>query len=268
MYHPLLDYFIAPEAPTPGDMITPVKIIPKAAHNWTTGSGRKSSIRDVLVMNSTAQNAEENSPDIPCEISSINPPQDKADSMLKRCTETPAKIFARMKAKVQRQNSAGHGTASDHVGNQEMCGVIPLTPVTQYSQKSNASQETYVLALSPPQSPRGGDAQSVEIDLPQDSNSINLHKVPGRQHETFNMESESFIGEFPFFPRCHTYWWLLKMNSYSFTFLFLGPYVLLENIAVDMLSEMKARQKQMPEDLSKRNRRMVLMFYFRNCCCV
>lgn len=206
MYHPLQDYFIAPEAPKPGDMITPVKITPKAAHNWTTGSGRKSSIRDVLVMNSTAQNAEENSPDIPCEISSINAtvevaPQDKADLMLKRCTETPAKIFARMKAKVQRQNSAGHGSASDHVGTQEICCVIPSTPVTQYSQKSNANQETYVLALSPPQSLRG-DAQAGEIDLPQDSNSINLHKVPGRQHETFNtLESESFIGEFPFFPQ-------------------------------------------------------------------
>ncbi len=42
MYHPLQDYFIAPEAPKPGDMITPVKITPKAAHNWTTGSGKKS----------------------------------------------------------------------------------------------------------------------------------------------------------------------------------------------------------------------------------
>ncbi|XP_016354000.1 mis18-binding protein 1 [Sinocyclocheilus anshuiensis] len=230
MYNPLQDYFIAPEAPGLGDMITPVKIIPKVAHNWTTGSGRKISNRDVLVMNSTAQNAEENSPNIPCEISSINAtvevaPQDKADVMLKRCTETPAKIFARMKAKVQRQNSAGRGAASDHVGNQEICGSIPSNPVTQYSQKNNASQETYVLALSPPQSP-GGDAQPGEIDLPQDSNSINLHKVPGRQHETFNMESEAFI----------------------------EPYVLLENIPEEMLSEMKARQKQMPEDLSKRNR--------------
>ncbi|KAF4102285.1 hypothetical protein G5714_017085 [Onychostoma macrolepis] len=211
-------------------MITPVKIIPKAAHGWTAGSGRKSSIRDELVMNSTAKNAEENSPDIPCEISSINATvevalQDKADLMLKRCTETPAKIFARMKAKVQRQNSAGHGTASDHVGTQEMCGVIPSTPVTQYSRKSNTDQETYVLALSPPQSLRG-DAQAGGIDLPQDSNSINLHKVPGRQHETFNMEEESFI----------------------------EPYVLLENMPREMLSEMKARQKQMPEDLSKRNR--------------
>uniref|UniRef100_A0A8C1WZU2 MIS18 binding protein 1 n=1 Tax=Cyprinus carpio TaxID=7962 RepID=A0A8C1WZU2_CYPCA len=226
MYHPLQDYFIAPEAPEHGDMITPVKIIPKAAHDWTTGSGRKISNRDMLVMNSTAQNAEENSSNIPCEISSINAtvevaPQDKADLMLKRCTETPAKIFARMKAKVQRQNSAGYGGVSDHVGNQEICGSIPSNPVTQYSQMNNTSQETYVLALSPPQSP-GGDAQPGETDLPQDSNFINLHKVPGRQHETFNMESDSFI----------------KQS------------VLLENIP----EEMKARQKQMPENLSKRNR--------------
>ncbi|XP_026142077.1 mis18-binding protein 1 [Carassius auratus] len=230
MYHSLQDYFIAPEAPELGGMITPVKIIPKAAHNWTTGSGRKISNRDVLVMNSTAQNAEENSSNIPCEISSINAtveeaPQDKADLMLKRCNETPAKIFARMKAKVQRQNSAGHGVASDHDENQEICGSIHSNPVKQYSQKNNASQETYVLALSPPQSP-GGDAQNGDIDLPQNSNSISLHKVPGRQHETFNMDSESFI----------------------------KPYVLLENTPGEMLSEMKARQKQMPENLSKRNR--------------
>ncbi|KAL0170135.1 hypothetical protein M9458_034731 [Cirrhinus mrigala] len=149
MYRPLQDYFIAPEAPKSGDMITPVKSIPKAAHNWVTRSGRKISNRDLLVMNSTAQNAEENSPNIPCELSSINatvevPLQDKADLMLKRCAETPAKIFARMKAKVQRLNSAEHGVVSDHVRNQEMCAGTPSNPLTQYLQKSNASQETYV----------------------------------------------------------------------------------------------------------------------------
>lgn len=199
MYHQLQDYFIPPEVPKPGDMITPVKTIPKTAHNWAAGSGRKNSNRDVLVMNSTAQSAEENSPNIPCELSSINAtaevvtPQDKANLMLKRCTETPAKIFARMKAKVQRQNSAGHGAASDHVRNQEICGDMPSNPVIQHSQKSNANQETYVLALSPPQSPRG-DAQAGEMDLPQESHSINVHKVPGRKNETFNTESRSFIG--------------------------------------------------------------------------
>lgn len=195
MYHPLKDCFIPPEVPKAADMITPVKTIPKTAHNWAVGSGRKISNRDVLVMNSTAQSAEENSPNIHCELSSINAtaevtPQDKADLMLKRCTETPAKIFARMKAKVQRQNSAGHGAASDHVRNQEICGGIPLN---QYSQKSNANQETYVLALSPPKSP-SGDAQAGDIDLPQER----------RQNETFNTESQSFIGQFSIF-RCHTY---------------------------------------------------------------
>lgn len=230
MYHPLQDYFIPPEVPKYGDMITPVKIIPKTAHNWAAGSGRKISNRDVLVMNSTAQSAEENGPNISCELSSINAtaevaPQDKADLMLKRCTETPAKIFARMKAKVQRQNSTGHEVASDNVRNQEICGRIPLNPVVQYSQKSNANQETYVLALSPPQSPRG-DAQAGEIDLPQESHSINIHKVPGRQNETYNTESQSFI----------------------------EPCVLLEKKPVEMFSEMKARQKQMPENLYNRNR--------------
>ncbi|XP_059375010.1 mis18-binding protein 1-like isoform X1 [Carassius carassius] len=230
MYHHLQYYLIAPEAPKPGDMITPVKTIPKVAHNWATGSSRKISNRDVLVMNSTAQNAEENSPNIPCELSSINPmaevaPLDKVDMMLKGCSETPAKIFARMKAKVQRQNSEGPGEASDHVSIRESRDRVPSNPVAQTSQKTNANQETYVLALSPPQSLRG-DAQAGEMDLPQDTHSINLHKVPGRQHETFNMESESFI----------------------------EPYVLLENIPGEMLSEMKETRKQMPENLYNRNR--------------
>jgi len=180
-------------------MITPVKTISKTAHNWATGSGRKNSNRDVLVMNSTAQSAEENSPNIPCELSSINAtsevvtPQDKANLMLKRCNETPAKIFARMKAKVQRQNSAGHGAASDHVRNQDICGDMLSNRVIQYSQKRNANQETYVLAPSPPQSPRA-DAQAGEMDFPQESHSINVYKDPGRKNETFNTESRPFIG--------------------------------------------------------------------------
>ncbi|XDV43311.1 hypothetical protein PO909_011812 [Leuciscus waleckii] len=235
MYHQQ-HYFIRPEVPKPGDMITPVKTIHKTAHNWAAGSGRKNSNRDVLVMNSTAQSAEENSPNISCELSSINAtaevvtPQDKANLMLKRCTETPAKIFARMKAKVQRQNSAGHGAASDHVRNQEICGDMPSNPVIQYSQKSNASQETYVLALSPPQSPRG-DAQAGEMDLPQESHSINVHKVPGRKNETFNTESRSFI----------------------------EPCVLLEKMPREMFSEMKARLKQMPENLNRNRQPCVLL---------
>ncbi|XP_077095850.1 mis18-binding protein 1 isoform X2 [Siphateles boraxobius] len=236
MYHQLQDYFIPPEVPKPGDMITPVKTIPKTAHNWTAGSGRKNSDRCVLVMNSTAQSAEENSPNIPCELSSINAtaevvtPQDKPNLMLKGCTETPAKIFARMKAKVQRQNSAGHGAASNHVRNQEICGDMPSNPLIQYSQKSNANQETYVLALSPPQSPRG-DAQTGEMDLPQESHSINVHKVPGKKNETFNTESRSFI----------------------------EPYVLLENMPGEMFSEMKARLKQMPENLNRNIKPCVLL---------
>ncbi|XP_067311280.1 mis18-binding protein 1 [Pseudorasbora parva] len=235
MYRPVQDYFIPPEVPKSGDMITPVKTIPKTAHNWATGSGRKISNRDVLVMNSTAQSAEENSPNISCELSSINAtaevaPQYKADLMLKRCTETPAKIFARLKAKVQRQNSVGHEAASDHLRNQEICGHIPLNPVVQYSQKSNANQETYVLALSPPQSPRG-DAQAGEMDLPQESHSINVHKVPGRQSETFNTESQSFI----------------------------EPFVLLEKVPGEIFSKMKTRREQMPESLYNRTRQTCVL---------
>nr|CAD32865.2 novel protein similar to human hypothetical protein FLJ11186 [Danio rerio] len=185
MYHPLQDYFIAPGVPKSSDMITPVKTKPKIASSWAPGSGRKLSNRDVLVMNSTAQSAEENSPNIPCELSSINAtadvvPQNKADLMLKKGTETPAKIFARMKAKVQRQNSAGHEAVSVHVKNLEICNVDQSNPVIQISQKTNISQETYVIAVSPPQS-----SQPEETDSSQERSE--------RQIEVLNTESESFI---------------------------------------------------------------------------
>nr|XP_055028535.1 mis18-binding protein 1 isoform X1 [Misgurnus anguillicaudatus] len=185
MYHPLDDYFIVPQVPKAGDMITPVK----TGHNWASGvtrSGRKLLNRDVLVMNSTAQNAEENSPTISCELSSINdapvPLPDEADMMLKKTTETPAKIFARMKAKVQRQNAVGHGVASDH----EMYKSIPSIAKTQNSQMGNTNQETYVLAISPPQSPEGAP-QDEEMD----------DEVPDRQDAESLAESYVLLETMP-----------------------------------------------------------------------
>lgn len=186
MYHPLDDYFTVPRAPKACDMITPVKTLPKTGHYWATGvtrSGRKLSNRDVLVMNSTAQNPEENSPNIPCELSSINAAEvalsDKDDLMLKKLTETPAKIFARMKAKVQRESGVGHGVASDH----EMCKSIPSISKAQNLQMDNTNQETYVLALSPPQSPRGASQDKKMVPDRQDARSLSesyvlLEKMP------------------------------------------------------------------------------------------
>lgn len=183
MYHPLKDYFIAPGVPKSSDMITPVKTKPKIASSWGPGSGRKLSNGDVLVMNSTAQTAEENSPNIPCELSSINATAEGVpqDLMLKKNTETPAKIFARMKAKVQRQNSAGHEAGSVHVKHLEICRGDQSNRVIQISQKTNASQETYVIAVSPPQS------QPEQVDSSQE-------RCSEGQIEVFNTESESFIG--------------------------------------------------------------------------
>ncbi|KAA0711213.1 Mis18-binding protein 1 [Triplophysa tibetana] len=158
MYHLLDRYLTVPQAPKAANVITPVKTLPETGHHWAKGvtrSGRKLSNRDVLVMNSTAQNPEENSPNIPCELSSINAAEmalpDKSDLMLKKPTDTPAKIFARMKAKVHRDNAVGHGVASDH----EICKTIPPIFKTQNPQMDNTDQETYVLVLSPPQSPTG-----------------------------------------------------------------------------------------------------------------
>ncbi|XP_073783105.1 mis18-binding protein 1 isoform X1 [Danio rerio] len=219
MYHPLQDYFIAPGVPKSSDMITPVKTKPKIASSWAPGSGRKLSNRDVLVMNSTAQSAEENSPNIPCELSSINAtadvvPQNKADLMLKKGTETPAKIFARMKAKVQRQNSAGHEAVSVHVKNLEICNVDQSNPVIQISRKTNISQETYVIAVSPPQS-----SQPEETDSSQERSE--------RQIEVLNTESESFI----------------------------APFALLEK----MPRVMEAKRKQMPENPCRGNKQPLVL---------
>ncbi|XP_051578230.1 mis18-binding protein 1-like [Myxocyprinus asiaticus] len=230
MYHPPEDYFTVPHVPKPGDMITPVKTMHKTGHNWApsvTGSGRKLSNRDI-VMNSTAQCAEEHSPNIPCELSTINATAEvalaNADLMLKRVTETPAKIFARMKAKVQRQNSVGKEVASEPVRNKEKCNSVPLSSKIQYSQKSNPNQETYVLALSPPQSQRE-DPQDGEMDFPKENHPINVEIVPGRPNETFNTES------------------------------FIEPYVLLEKIPEGVFPEMKAKRKQFPEiNLFDKNR--------------
>lgn len=162
MYRALDDYFSVPQALKSCDAITPVKTLPETGHHWVTGvtrSGRKLSNRDVLVMNSTAQNHEENSPALPCELSSINVAlSERDDQMLKKPTETPAKIFARMKAKVQRESGVGRGVASDH----EMCKSIPSTTKTESLQMDHTDQETYVLALSPPQSP-GGCSQDEEL---------------------------------------------------------------------------------------------------------
>ncbi|XP_052001080.1 mis18-binding protein 1-like [Xyrauchen texanus] len=222
MYHPPEDYFTVPQVPKPGDMITPVKTMHKTGRNWVpsvTGSGRKLSNRDI-VMNSTAQCAEEHSPNIPCELSTINATAEvalaNADLMLKRATETPAKIFARMKAKVQIQNAVGNEVASEPVRNKEKCNSAPLSSKIQYSQKRNPNQEAYVLALSPPRSQKEVP-QDEEMDFPKENRPINVEKVPGRPNETFNTES------------------------------FIEPYVLLEKLPGGVFPEMKAKQKQFPE---------------------
>ncbi|XP_051502704.1 mis18-binding protein 1-like isoform X2 [Myxocyprinus asiaticus] len=230
MYHPLEDNFTVLQVPKPGDMITPVKTMPKTGHIWAasvTGSGRKLSNRD-MVLNSTAQGAEEHSSNIPCELSSINATAvvapGNADLMLKRATETPAKIFARMKAKVQRQNAVGNEVASESARNQEKCNSVPSSSKTQYFQKSNTNQDTHFLAISPPQSPRG-DPQDGEMDFPKENHPINFEKVPGRPNETYDTES------------------------------FIEPHVLLEKIPEEMFVGMKAKRKQFPEiNLVNRNR--------------
>ncbi|KAI7804630.1 putative mis18-binding protein 1, partial [Triplophysa rosa] len=233
--HHLLDnHFTVPQAPKAANMITPVKTLPETGHHWAKGvtrSGRKLSNRDVLVMNSTTQNPEENSPNIPCELSSINAAEmalpDKADLMLKKPTDTPAKIFARMKAKVHKDNAVSHGVASDH----EMCKSIPPISKTQNPQMDNTNQETYVLALSPPQSPTGAsqDEEMVPDSDRQDDKSFSeayvlLEKKP---QEVFT-ELQSKRKQMP------------EMNLYN---RHQQPTVLLERVVLD---ETLAQLQQKP----------------------
>ncbi|TRY94102.1 hypothetical protein DNTS_027329 [Danionella cerebrum] len=186
--HPLQDFCMVSKTLKAGGMITPVKIKQKIASGLD---------RDVMVMNSTAQCSEENRPNITCELSSINAtmqavPHQKYDLMEKIEVETPAKIFARMKAKVLRQNSAGYGPPSE---NRELCGGgdgVISKPGIQSSKRSKANQETYILAVSPPLSDNE-DLRSEEVELSNESLSIS---ESGRQSEVLAKELHSFIEPF------------------------------------------------------------------------
>lgn len=113
-----------------------------------------------FVMNSTVQDHQfgaESRAIMNCELSTIN----NSVMPLKRVTDTPAKVFARLKAKVQLQNLEEHREA----------GVIPSRSVllsTNMQQPpvddgTSEQQDTYVLTLSPPRS----TSKNSELEDPQ-----------------------------------------------------------------------------------------------------
>ncbi|XP_046711066.1 mis18-binding protein 1 isoform X1 [Silurus meridionalis] len=104
-----------------------------------------------VVMNSTVHDHQlgaESRAAMSCELSTIN----NSVMPLQRVTDTPAKVFARLKAKVQRQNSEEHG-GFDFIPRQP-CTAAPIFKNMQEPLVDDATlvgHDTYVLTLSPPE---------------------------------------------------------------------------------------------------------------------
>ncbi|TSW08332.1 Mis18-binding protein 1 [Bagarius yarrelli] len=105
------------------------------------------------VMNSTVQDhrlGTESREAMSCDLSTINNPV----LCLKRITDTPAKVFARLKAKVQRLNSEEHreeSVAPVQLGGGDSFHTHMQQPAVDGDDLSDG-QDTYVLTLSPPKS--------------------------------------------------------------------------------------------------------------------
>ncbi|KAL7873520.1 hypothetical protein AOLI_G00125910 [Acnodon oligacanthus] len=146
---------------------TPVRQSGRTGHDHvvapeiTVPTDRRTRPRATLVLNSTVQHAVESGPHITCELSSINATVEEhqlsehqaafvpAPRLL---TDTPAKVFARLKAKVQRQNLR---ECKEDAQNVEMDKNNSFHMKMQQSQAEDTvqeGQETYVLTLSPPKS--------------------------------------------------------------------------------------------------------------------
>ncbi|XP_053093615.1 mis18-binding protein 1 isoform X2 [Pangasianodon hypophthalmus] len=126
-------------------------------------SNRVSRKCTAVVMNSTVQDHQlgaKSRAAMTCELSTIN------NSMipLKRVTDTPAKVFARLKAKVQQQNSEEHREVNV-IPRQLGRGVSLSTNMQQppVDDATSEGQDTYVLTLSPPESM----SKNSELEDPQ-----------------------------------------------------------------------------------------------------
>ncbi|XP_035388835.1 mis18-binding protein 1 isoform X2 [Electrophorus electricus] len=176
-------------------------------------SDRRTRQQGPLVMNSTAQHALNSTPAIPCELSSINMTEYQEASVLapKRDTDTPAKVFARLKAKVQRQNLKKHREdpryfINGHMGKRDAC---PKVLQSHTDDNMQEGQETCVLTLSPPKSPKTSHVG----DLPPASNPAKI--IDGGPASKFDTDS------------------------------FYEPVILLERMhPEDLLAQIKARQKR------------------------
>ncbi|XP_072545929.1 mis18-binding protein 1 [Salminus brasiliensis] len=161
MYHSSAEYHTVPERRelyhgTPGRQTSRIA---HAAHSSeiAVASDRRTELQAPMVLNSTVQHAAELGPHVPCELSSINstavdhplPEHQSAVPALKQLTDTPAKVFARLKAKVQQQNFE---ECREDAPNGQMDSLHLRMEQSLAEDAMQEDQETYVLTLSPPES--------------------------------------------------------------------------------------------------------------------
>lgn len=147
---------------------TPVQTSTMATHEWDTAettaqSNRISRNCTAVAMNSIIQDHQLGAKSravMSCELSDIN----NLVMPLKRVTDTPAKVFARLKAKVQRQISEEHREVKV-LHRQLDSGDLLSTNMQQppVDDATSEGQDTYVLTLSPPESM----SKNSELEDPQ-----------------------------------------------------------------------------------------------------
>ncbi|MCJ8737087.1 hypothetical protein PDJAM_G00019800 [Pangasius djambal] len=147
---------------------TPVQTSTHETHERDTTetparSNRISRKCTAVVMNSTVQDHQlgaKSRAAMTCELSTIN----NSVMPLRQVTDTPAKVFARLKAKVQQQSSEEHREVN--VMPRQVGRGVPLSTNMQQPPVDDATsegQDTYVLTLSPPESM----SKNSELEDPQ-----------------------------------------------------------------------------------------------------
>ncbi|KAL6478106.1 hypothetical protein MHYP_G00139410 [Metynnis hypsauchen] len=203
-----------------------------------------------LVLNSTVQHAVESGPNITCELSSINATVEEHQLSKHQAapvpaprllTDTPAKVFARLKAKVQRQNLR---EGKEDVLNAQMDKNNSFHQKMQQSQAEDSVQEvqeTYVLTLSPPKSqkmtwqvgdppPTADPGTNVDGDQEEKEPVILLERMPAEEVFTLMKARQK----------------KMEMNNVrSSKDLNREPYVLLECVSSEELSAPLGQLKQL-----------------------
>lgn len=174
---------------------TPVRQYAKAGHDCSGAplavtADRRAGPRATFVMNSTVQNAADSGPHMPCDLSSINTTtaeqqlsEHRVSSapVLKQLTDTPAKVFARLKAKLKQQNLV---ECKENTQDVQMDKNSSLQLKMNQSEDENAvqdGQETYVLTLSPPEAQKTWQVRAQPLPAITDpaTNVVNTSLVYG-----------------------------------------------------------------------------------------